>query len=180
MPAVGQRIRQRVPAGVLIDGHQRRRALPVLEHFTHPVSRRLGGNHAHVHVGRRHDLAEANVEAVGEHQRLAGRQVRLDAGLVDARLGLVGDDDHDDVGLGSRLVHRLDGQAGCFRLGPALGVGIETDPHIDAAVAQVERVGVALAAVADDGYLAACQPPEISVLVVVDSCHESSGLWLVG
>ena len=47
---------------------------------------------------RRHDPVEADVEAVREHQHLAGGQVRLDVVLVDLGLVRVGDEDHDDVG----------------------------------------------------------------------------------
>ena len=47
----------------------------------------------------------------------------------------------------------------------------QADDHVDAAVLQVERVGVALAAVADHGDLAALQQAEVGVGVVVDACH---------
>ena len=59
----------------------------------------LGGDHDHVDVLGRHDLAEVDVEAVGEHQRLAVLQVGRDVVLVDDGLRLVGDQHHDDVGL---------------------------------------------------------------------------------
>ena len=50
------------------------------------VARRLRRDHRHVDVLARHDRAEADVEAVREHQHLARRQVRLDVVLVQLRL----------------------------------------------------------------------------------------------
>ena len=47
----------------------------------------------------------------------------------------------------------------------------EPDAHVHAGVAEVERVGVALRAVADDGDLALLQQVEVRVLVVVDGRH---------
>src|ERR1035441_9398798 len=63
---------------------------------------------------------------------------------------------------------------GGFRLGDALAVGGEADDDIDAGIAEVERVGVALAAVADDGDCAAGEVIEISVFFVVAIWHEGS------
>ena len=48
--------------------------------------------------GRRDDLVEVDVEAVGEHEHVALFEVVADGGLVNHFLGLVGDDHHDDVG----------------------------------------------------------------------------------
>ena len=48
-------------------------------------------------------------------------------------------------------------QAGGFRLGPRLAAGVQADHHVHAGIAQVQRVGMALAAVADDGDCAAFQ-----------------------
>ena len=65
-------------------------------------------------------------------------------------------------------------QAGGFGLGPALAAGVEADHHVDAGIAQVQRVGVALAAVADDGDRAALQVIEISVFFVIAFWHFGS------
>ena len=74
---------------------------------------------------------------------------------VDGALHLVGREDDDEVGLLDRVGHGGDRQALGLGLGLALAALGEADAHVDARVAQVERVGVALAAVADDGDLAA-------------------------
>jgi hypothetical protein len=44
----------------------------------------------------------------------------------------------------------------------------QADGHLDAGVVQVEGVGVALRAVADDGDLLALDEGEVGVLVVID------------
>ena len=49
--------------------------------------------------------------------------------------------------------------------------GVQADAHVDAAVVQVQRVGVALRAVTDDGDLAIADGRQIGVLVVVDDGH---------
>ena len=42
-------------------------------------------------------------------------------------------------------------EAGGFGLRPALAAGVQADHDVDARIAQIQRVRVALAAVADDG-----------------------------
>ena len=65
------------------------------------MTRRLGRNHGHIHIRRRRDLLEVDVEAVGEHQGLAGGHVGRDLVLVEISLNVVGHQDHDYVrGLG--------------------------------------------------------------------------------
>jgi len=52
---------------------QRRHAATLQIGATHEVPGTLRRDHRHVDVGRRLDQIEANVEAVGEEQALAGR-----------------------------------------------------------------------------------------------------------
>ena len=117
-------------------------------------------------VGRRHDLAEVDVEAVGEHERRAVLEVGRDVVLVHDGLRLVGDQHHDDVGLLGGLggaEHLEAGLLGALAVGRALELA---DDHGDAAVAQVLGVGVALAAEADDGDGLALDQGKVGVLVV--------------
>ncbi len=71
-------MRARLSGGILMDGEQRRRARAFDEQLTDAMARRLRRDHRDVDVLRRHDPAEADVEAVREHQHLAGLQVRRD------------------------------------------------------------------------------------------------------
>src|SRR6478752_1312524 len=56
-------------------------------------------------------------------------------------------------------------------LGLALAALGEADAHVDAGVAKVEGVGVALAAVADDGDLLALDDRQVGVVVVEHLGH---------
>ena len=100
---VGQRQLQGRAAGVLLDGDQAGHALAVLELAAHQVARALGGDHGDVDAGRGLDVAEADVEAVAEEQRVAVLQVGLDRLGVQRPLHVVRRQDHDQVGLGGRL-----------------------------------------------------------------------------
>ena len=98
---------------------------------------------------------------------------------VDGALHLVGREDDDEVGLRDGVRDAEHAQA----LGLGLGAGPrplgETDAHVDPGVAQVQRVGVALAAVADDRDLAALDDGQVGVVVVEHLGHRV-GLSLGG
>ncbi|KAF5038975.1 hypothetical protein DSECCO2_548680 [anaerobic digester metagenome] len=128
----------------------------------------LGRDHGHVHVGRGHDLLVVDVEAVGEHEHLAGLEVGQDVFFVQRLLGLVRDQDHDDVGRGRRLGGGHGGEAVFLGQLPVGAAGTLADDHLDAGIAQVLGVGMALAAVADDGLGFVGQEGEVGVLVVID------------
>ncbi len=107
-----------------------------------------------------------------EHERDVGLHVRLDLGVVDLRGGLVGGEVHDDVSPLGDFGDGADNEAG---LAGAVGVGrvgAEADADVDAGVLEVEGVGVALRAVADDGDLLRLDEGEVCVLVVVCLCHD--------
>ena len=48
---------------------------------------------------------------------------------------------------------------------------VQTNDYADAAIAQIERVGVPLAAVTDNGDCLAFEPAQIAVFFVVSFCH---------
>jgi hypothetical protein len=98
-------------------------------------------------------------------------------GAIDSALG-VRRQDHDQVGLGRRLRGRHDAQALVGGLRPALRPLGQADPHVDAGVAQRERVRVPLAAVPDHRDLAALDDRQIGVVVVVDVDTHDEGCVL--
>ena len=106
-----------------------------------------------------------------EQQRLAGGEVRLDGLGVQTALLVVRREDHDDVGLGARLGGSHDAQALGLGLGTALAALGQPDPHVDAGVAQVEAVGVALAAVPEHRHLLAGEDRGVGVGVVEKLGH---------
>ena len=99
------------------------------------------------------DGAEVDAEAVGEHEGLAGGEVRRDLGFVEGALDVIGNQDHHDVGHFGGFGGVEHGETGGLRFGAALAVGRETDHNVEAGIAQVEGVSVALAAIANDGDL---------------------------
>jgi len=108
---------------------------------------------------------------MGEEQRRALLEVRGDRLGIDAALGLVRGQDHDDVGLLDSLGHREDLQALGLRLGPRPAPLGQADPDVDAGVAQVERMGVTLAAVADHGHMAPLDHGQVCIIVVEHFSH---------
>ena len=169
--SVGKTDVQSVAGGVLLHGNQAGNTLASLILAAHGVTGTLGGNHDDVDILGRLDAAKVDVEAVGKRQGLAGGQVGFDAVFVQGSLLLVVDEDHDNVGSLGRLGGGHDGHALSFRLCPALGAVVQTNNNVDAALLQVEGVGVALRAVADDGNGLARQLLKVAVLLIENTIH---------
>ena len=145
-----------------------------------PVAGALRRAHNDVHVLRRGDVAVVDVEAVGESEGVAGLQVRRDVGLVYLGLQLVGHEHHDEVGLFGGRGHVGHAQAGL--LGGLDGVRAlaQAHAHVAAGVLEVQRVGMTLGSVADDGDLLVLDDVGVAVLFVVDGDgHEFWFLSLV-
>ena len=91
-------------------------------------------------------------------------------GLVDVGLQLVRRQHHDDVGPLGGLGHLHDLEACLFGLGGRRRALAEGDDDVlHAGVAQVEGVGMALAAVADDGDLLALDEIDVGIAIVIDT-----------
>lgn len=157
---------------ILVHCHEARHAAPGLELAAHQVAGGLGGHHRDIHVGRRRDLAEVDVEAVREEQGLAGGEAHGHALIIDGAHVLVGHEEHDDVRHASRLRHRTDVEARGLRPFPRSAAGAQAHHHPLARLLEVERVGMPLAAVADDGDLATLDDRQVRVGVVKHlNCH---------
>jgi hypothetical protein len=115
------------------------------------VARALGRDHHDVDVVGRLDGLEVNTEAVRHAQDFAGMQVRLDLRFVEFALGLVGGEDLDPVGALGRLIRRHYYHAVGSRLLRRGAVRVEANDHLVSAIAQVLRLGMALAAIAENG-----------------------------
>jgi len=157
-----------VAGRVLVDRHQAGDAGPFLVLAADEVTGALGGDHADVDPRRRHDLREVDRETVGEEEQVAGRDPVGDFRLPDFGLFLVRQQDHHDVAATGRLGDVEDLETGGFGLGTAGGIGAQADDDVDAGVPQVERMGVALRAVAEDGDGLPLELREVGVLVVED------------
>jgi len=140
----------------------------------HGVAGRLGRDHPYIEIGARHDLAVVHVEAVREHQRAALLDVGLDLVAVDLGDIFIRQQDHDHIGLLDRISHLRDLQPGLLHLGPARAALAQADDDLHAAVVEVLRVGMALAAITDDGDGLALDEGQITVFVV-KNFHGGSG-----
>src|SRR5260370_22126113 len=125
------------------------------------MARSFRGNHGDVNEWRRLNGAEADVEAVGEHQCLARFEIRLDGVAVKLRLLGIGSKNHDDIGPGSDFGGSADGEAVFFRLCARSTAWrkAHTDGH--ATVAKIERAGVSLRTIADDSDFFLLNNPQI-------------------
>ena len=166
-----------VAGRVLVDGEQAGNAAAGLELAADEVARTLRGDHADVDAGRRLDLAEVDREAVGEHQQVALGDPVLDLGLPDVGLALVGKQDHHHVagagGVGD--VHHL--ESVLLGLGARARVGAQADDDVDPRVLEVERVRVALGAVAQDRDGLPLEVGEVGVVLVkyrIVCCHRAA------
>src|SRR5262249_27161076 len=139
------------------------------------VARALRRDHEHVDVGGRDDLIEVNAEAVGHADGLAAREVGEDLLAKDPGLNLVRDEQLDDVRLGGRLRGGGDLEAVLRGDLPGTAPLVQPDHHGHPAVAEVLRLRVALAAVADHGHAPPPKRVQVGVLLVVHFCrHRTS------
>ena len=152
---------------VLVHGEEAGDTLAVGVGPPDQVAGPLGRHHADVHPGGGVDQLVADVEAVGEHQHVARLEVGCDGGVVERPLAGVRDQHHDHIGLGTGVRGVEDAQPLGLGRRPALARLGETDPDVVPGVAQVEGVGVALRAVAEDGDLLPLQGRRVGVGVVV-------------
>ncbi len=158
-------------AGVLLDGYEAGDSAAFGEDFADAVAGGFGGDEGDVDACGRKDGAEANVEAVGEHQSFAGSEVGLDLGFVDLGGGLIRSEVHDDVGPFGDVGDGVDDEASLAGALGVGGVGAEAYADFNAGVLEVERVGMALRAVAYDADFFGLDEGEVCVCVVVGLCH---------
>ena len=162
--------------GVLFNGKKSRYALAVLVFPTHGVTRSLGSDHHNVHISGGLDQLEADVEAVGKAQHLAGAQVGSDLLLVDVLLEFIGQQHHDPVRFGGGVGNVENLKTVSLGLVRRAASFIKTNHHVHATVFEVQCVGMALGAITDDRDGLAVQQTEIGVGVVEELCHPEAGL----
>ena len=138
-------------------------------------------DHQHVEIGARVEQVEVDVEAVREHQRGTLLHVVMQMVAVDVALQFVGGQHHHEVGPFGGLgdFHHL--EAGGLRLlGRGRTLAQRNGHFLDAGILQVQRVGVALAAIADDDDLFALDQVQIGVAIVINSHLRSSWVAKIG
>ncbi len=163
---VGEGQRPGVAGGVLVDGDQPGDAASLLELATHEVAGALGRHQRDVHLGGRRDLAVVHREAVTEEQEVARRDAVGDLLAPDVAVLLVGQQDHHHVAARSGVGDVEDLEAGRLRLRDRRRSRAQSDDHLHPGLLEVQCVGVALGAVAEDGDGLAVELGEIRVVVV--------------
>src|SRR5216684_3468286 len=168
---VGQSKRFRGTAGILLDRQERGRSATFRENFANAVAGSFWSDHGDVDSGRRLDGAETNVETVREHQCLARLEIWFDGIAIELGLFGIWNENHDDVGPGSSFRGGIDSQACLLRFGARGAPFVKANADGDAAIAQIERVRVALRTVANDGDLLCLDQGNVRGIVVVEICH---------
>ncbi len=157
----------RLTAGILMNGEQRGNssAPDVLAPDQMPWAFR--GHHHDIGFGRRKDLPVMNIETVRKKQGLAGFHVGGDVLAVELRLHMVLGQDLNHVGRGGGLTGGYGLKAVFNRFFIIGGTRPLPHNHIDAAVAQVLRLRVPLAAIADDSDFFTPKNIQIRIRIVV-------------
>jgi hypothetical protein len=164
---------------VLVNGDQAGHAAAALIFRTHGVAGALRRDHQHVEIFARIEQVEVHVEAVCEDERCALLHVVVHVVAIDVALQFVRGEHHHQVGPLGGLgdFHHL--EAGGFRLlrgGRALAQ--RNDHVLDAGVLEVQRMGMALAAVADDADLLALDQVQVGVFVVENFHDLPKIMWV--
>jgi hypothetical protein len=168
--AIGQADFHRLAGRVLMDSDEAGHAAALGVFAAHGVAGALRGHHDDVDALLRLDQAEMHVQAVGEGNRRAFAQVVVDVFLVGFGLQFVGHGEHDQVAPGGGFGDAHDLQAFAFGLlGRGRAGAQRHDQVLRARIAQVQRMGVALGAVAEDGDLLVLDQVHIAVAVVVNA-----------
>src|SRR5579885_3271321 len=149
---IGESEGQRVAARVLMHGDKAGCASAFLKDFAHTMARSFGRRKKYIYARRRLNGAIADVKSVGKGQRLARLQVLRDFFVVELALRFIRRENHDDVGPCGGIGNRGDFKSGllCLVNGPARSR--QPDAHMHTGVLKVERMGMALRAVADVGH----------------------------
>ncbi len=156
---------------VLVYANQIRDASALNKLGTDGVARAFGRNHNNIHIRRRNNLLEMDVEAMRKRQRVAGLQVRLDNVLVNVRLLLIGDEHHDDIALGSGFCGGEDFQTVSLGFLGVAGTRTQADNNVDAGILEVHRVRVALGTETNNRNRLAVQHRQIAVGIIIHLNH---------
>ena len=123
-----------ISAGILINGHQTGNALAAHILGTNRMSRSFRCNHDDIDVGRRNDLLKVNIKAVSKAQCFALGKMILNVLLVESRLLLIVDKDHDNIGSLHGISRIHNGKSVFLRLNGGFGAFVKADHNIHTGV----------------------------------------------
>lgn len=114
---------------------------------------------------------------MGENERRTLLQVLFERVLVERALAFIRRQNHHDIGPGGCVGGVHDLEASAFCLGNSRRLRTQTDDHIGhAAVLQVVGMGMALAAITDNGNFLALDQAQITVTIVIDAHQKDSSM----
>ena len=131
------------------------------------MARTFGRDHDHVQIGAWHDLAEVDVEAMGESQRRAFFELRFDL-PVNLTLVLVGGEGSSPHRPPPPRLDRFDRQAGGFGLTAEAEPGRRPTITSTPESRRLSAWAWPLGAVADDGDGFTLDQRQVGVFVVID------------
>ncbi len=105
-------------------------------------------------------------------QHFSRMQIRLDELLIRLRLGLIGSQDLNPVRPFGGLVGRYHDHAIRARLYCALARRVQPDNDFESAIAEILRLCMSLAAVADNCDCFALQPLGLGIALIKNSDHQ--------
>src|SRR5689334_2287811 len=144
---------------------QRGGANSIDKQFAYTMTGRFWRDHRDVNIGGRIDCAVTNVEAVGEHEHLAGGEMRLDVLFVERRLLCIRCQNHDNIGPCSSFGWSGDGKSVSLGAGAGGALRRQSDADTHAVVAQILRVSMPLRAVTDNRDLLALDQRKVCIFV---------------
>ena len=153
---------------VLIDSDECGYSLAFLVLATDGVTGTLGSDHDDVDMLGWFDRLEVDRKTVTEEEGVARVEIRSDILLVDTWDREIRHGDKDHIGALHGLRRVIDFETELLGDGAALALGIETNDHLDAALLEVEGVGVSLGTEADDGSGFSLEELQVGIFVGVD------------
>ena len=139
------------------------------------MARALRRNHQHVEILAGLNKVKVHVETMREEQRRALLHIGLQFVAVNIGLQFVRRQHHDDIGPFRGFHNRHHLQALALGLLDRWGTGAQRHHNVLAArVAQIQRMGMALRAVADNGDILALDEIDVGVTIIINTHVEGS------
>src|SRR5262249_37614525 len=164
---IGQADLLRRPARILMYRQQARNTATLRILRSYQMTGTFGSHHEHIDGRGRHDLPEMDIKTVTEREVRSRLQIWADLLSIDCRLRLIRCEDHDHIGRLHGIGDRHDLEPALLRLAPGTAFA-KADHDRHTAFFHVERMGMALAAVTDDGDFLARDLLKIGIFIVIN------------
>jgi len=153
---------------VLVNGDEGRDTLALLILTANGVTGSLGGDHDDVDMLGRLDRLVMDREAVAEEEGVPGMEIGGDILLIDLGDDEVGDSHHDHIGLLDCLGGVKNLEAELLGDLTAFALWVKSDDDLDAALLEVEGMGVSLGTEADHGTGFPLEELQVGIFAGID------------